>query len=496
MCVAGKYKQDLGSAGCAACPTDHFAPAQSTMASACYQAPKVVFVLAMGGDIYVSDMTEKVQAQMLDNIAKSLQMDSSLLKIVSITNARRRLLALNVNVQAIVQDDAAASAAAGLAQAVAAAATSGASDAGFNVTITSSAIIVPAPLPIVSTPPAPSPSSPDVLWLPPKGPFPVTTNVPVAVNSPPSEKSDEWTSKKGASKTGIIAACIASAALFFIVTSFLLYRRHAKKRKQSAKSAGIGPSFLAQQPVTMSEANLSQPLLSTDAGQDPTLEDSAAGVQALYPQDQPPVNCRINERPLAQACADSSPVSEEQSAKLVAFKSPVPQEIYLSPLFRENNSAYAECNHAGVFTTSAETEAETKHTEVLPWTIAGMDDEVPARSNPDKETILPAPAAPILSDSAPASSGSRENLVDNEFQKAIVHTSQEIGDLMDVLPASNETVFQAVLEFAEPATVENRCQDSLRFSALDASLVLLRMLPEFCAASRFLLPCVRGFDGR
>ena len=280
------------------------------------------------------------------------------------------------------------------------------------------------------------------------------------------------------------------------MTSFLLYRRHAKKRKQSAKSAGIGPSFLAQQPVTMSEANLSQPLLSTDAGQDPTLEDSAAGVQALYPQDQPPVNCRINERPLAQACGESSPVSQHQSTKLVALKTPAPQALYLSPLLRENNSAYADCDDAGMFTISTDTEAAAQHTEVLQRTIAGLEDEAPASSNADKETILPAPSAAILSDAAPVSSGSSENVVENLFQKAIVHTSQEIGDLTDGLSASDKIVFQSALEFAVPATVENRCQDSLRFSALDASVVLLRMLLEFCAAYRFLLPCACGFDGR
>jgi hypothetical protein len=495
MCVAGKYKQALGSVGCAACPTDHFAPAQSTMESACYPAPKVVFVLTMGGDISVSDLTEKVQAQMLDNIAKSLKMDSSLLKIVTITNAMRRLLAVNVNVQAMVQDDAAASAVAGLAQAVAAAATSGASDAGFNVTVTSSPIIVPAPLPIVSTPPAPPPSSTNVLSPPPKGPFPVTTNVPVAVNLPPSEKSDKGTSKKGTIKTGIIAACITSAVLFFIVTGILLYRWHAK-RKHTAKSEGIVPSFLGQQLVTTSAAERSQPWLSTDAWQDMTLEDSAAGVQALYPQDQPPVNCRINERPLAQACGESSPVSQHQSTKLVALKTPAPQALYLSPLLRENNSAYADCDDAGMFTISTDTEAAAQHTEVLQRTIAGLEDEAPASSNADKETILPAPSAAILSDAAPVSSGSSENVVENLFQKAIVHTSQEIGDLTDGLSASDKIVFQSALEFAVPATVENRCQDSLRFSALDASVVLLRMLLEFCAAYRFLLPCACGFDGR
>jgi hypothetical protein len=440
MCVAGKYKQALGSAGCEACPTDYYAPAQSTMASACYPAPKVVFVLAMGGDISVSDMTEKLQAQMLDNIAKSLQMDSSLFKMVSITNGMRRLLAVNVYVQVIVQDDAAASAAAGRAQAVAAAAASGASDAGFSVTVTASLIIVPAPLPIVSTPPAPPPSSPDVLSPPPKGPFPVTTNVPVAVNSPPSEKSDQGTSKKATSKTGIIAACIASAVLFFIVTSILLYRRHAK-RKQRAKSAGIVPSFLAQQPVTTAAEKGSQPLPSTDAGQDLTLEDSAAGVQTLDPQDQSPVNCRTNERPLAQACSESSPVFEQRSGRLVALKTPASEPLYLS--------------------------------------------------------ILPAPAAPILSDSAPASSSSSENLVANLFKKAIAHAAaSREARAPDLTPQVSDEMFQAAPEFSEPAFVENRCQDSLRFSALDASVVLLCMLPEFYAASRFLLPCVCGFDGR
>lgn len=144
---------------------------------------------------------------------------------------------------------------------------------------------------------------------------------------------------------------------------------------------------------------------------------------------------------LAQARVESSPVSEHLSAQLAAFKTPAPEALYLS--------------------------------------------------------ILPAPAAPILSDSAPASSGSSENLVANLFKKAIAHSAAgREARAPDLTPQVSDEMFQAAPEFSEPAFVENRCQDSLRFSALDASVVLLCMLPEFYAASRFLLPCVCGFDGR
>ena len=54
--------------------------------------------------ISVADVTEAVQEQMLTNIARSLNTPQHLMRIVSISDARRRLLAVSVKVQALTGD--------------------------------------------------------------------------------------------------------------------------------------------------------------------------------------------------------------------------------------------------------------------------------------------------------------------------------------------------------------------------------------------------------
>jgi hypothetical protein len=96
---------------------------------------------------------------MLASIAESLGVDFSLLKITSITDARRRLLAVNVNVEATVADIGAAKSMASRTTHVAQAAQSGASSAGLNVTVQATAAVISAP--VISAPTStPFPSAP------------------------------------------------------------------------------------------------------------------------------------------------------------------------------------------------------------------------------------------------------------------------------------------------------------------------------------------------
>ena len=50
-CLKGKFKETGGEMACSPCPEDHYSPASSTLASACYAAPKVVFSFAMAGTV-------------------------------------------------------------------------------------------------------------------------------------------------------------------------------------------------------------------------------------------------------------------------------------------------------------------------------------------------------------------------------------------------------------------------------------------------------------
>ena len=50
-CLEGKFKETAGEMACSPCPEDHYSPASSTLSSACYAAPKVVFSFAMAGTV-------------------------------------------------------------------------------------------------------------------------------------------------------------------------------------------------------------------------------------------------------------------------------------------------------------------------------------------------------------------------------------------------------------------------------------------------------------
>ena len=180
-CVAGKYKDATGSAACSACPGSHYSPSASTASSACYPAPTVVFALAMGGNITASQVTANLTAQLLGSIASALRVDASLVRIISITDARRRLLAIAVNVQVTAADTANAARLAAKAGDVATAAQASASTAGLEVTVAATASVVPPP----ADPPGPLPSPP--ASPPPAPPLPST---PASEGAPAAAAGD------------------------------------------------------------------------------------------------------------------------------------------------------------------------------------------------------------------------------------------------------------------------------------------------------------------
>ena len=100
---------------------------------------------------------------MLDDIAASLGVDPSTMKIVSITDARRRILAVSIQVEVIAADDQSAQALARRTADVAAAAEAAAKQNGLDTTVSatsSASTLVPVQRPTATTTPSPVMSTP------------------------------------------------------------------------------------------------------------------------------------------------------------------------------------------------------------------------------------------------------------------------------------------------------------------------------------------------
>jgi hypothetical protein len=113
--------------------------------------------------ISVADVTEAVQEQMLMNIARSLNTPQHLMRIVSISDARKRLLAVSVKVQALSGDTSSANQMASKAGDHAGAVVQAFGEgAAVQVEVTSAVEEppVPKPPPPSSTPPPATPNSP------------------------------------------------------------------------------------------------------------------------------------------------------------------------------------------------------------------------------------------------------------------------------------------------------------------------------------------------
>ena len=147
-CSEGKFKEGTGNAECSSCPIDYYSPPLSKTSSDCHPAPTVVFVLAMAGDISTSQITDDMQSAMISSIADTLGLSPNLLRIVSITDARRRMLAVTVNVEAIVASEETAFVVANKTAEVAAVVVSSvAQEGGLATTVQAISSVRPAPTP-------------------------------------------------------------------------------------------------------------------------------------------------------------------------------------------------------------------------------------------------------------------------------------------------------------------------------------------------------------
>ena len=100
-CEETTYKSSTGSGKCELCPESHYSLPASSDISQCTPASKVSLLISMGGDISASQVTDKVQTSIRSSIATSLVVPTSLVVITSIQDARRRLLAVNIQVQVL-----------------------------------------------------------------------------------------------------------------------------------------------------------------------------------------------------------------------------------------------------------------------------------------------------------------------------------------------------------------------------------------------------------
>jgi hypothetical protein len=176
-------------------------------------------------------------------------------------------------------------------------------------------------------------------------------------------------------------------------------------------------------------------------------------------------------------------------------------------------------------------EDDTASTVLLAQTIAGLDQKEPAGTKSAEETAAPDPMAAIFSDTAPVPNSSSEGFAAELFQKSIVHSSPRHSPLAaegrpahgagagagDGLGASislprvaiedasaeagasaltpralDELVFMAAKDFAQPATVEDRCLVRSPYHAFDVSFVLLvhpTSVLRFCLFSLVMRVC-------
>ena len=194
----------------------------------------VVFALAVDGDIAASQVTDNITSQLLDSIALALKVDASLVRIMSITDARRRLLAIAVDVQVTVIDDTRAASLAAKGNDVATAVQVSANNAGFLVTVVAAASVVPPPVappvPPLSWPSLPTPAaSPPPLAANEDAPAPssASEDAPAA----PEEHAIDRADGQGGANLGLVVGLAASGAGVLIIVGYSLYLCQRKKQR-------------------------------------------------------------------------------------------------------------------------------------------------------------------------------------------------------------------------------------------------------------------------
>ena len=167
----------------------------------------------MDGDISVSQITDDVEDDMLRSIAQALRVHPDTVKIASIIDARRRMLAVKVNVEVLAASQESAQAIADRTAVVAAAAEAAANQNDLNTRISATVSVRAAPLPsptsVVQTSIALVPSS-----------------TPVFVNTLPTEK--QTSIFQGPALAGAVAGALTS--LVIIVAVSIYWRRSRRQR--------------------------------------------------------------------------------------------------------------------------------------------------------------------------------------------------------------------------------------------------------------------------
>ena len=261
----------------------------------------------MGGDISASQINENIKATILTSIAKTLKLSRSLLRIVSISDARRRMLAVNVEVEATVASEEIALVVANQTVDVALAVTSAANEKGLSTTVEAISSVRPAPTPPPSLPPSP-PQPPSSASSPPR-PVVKPPQPGPALPSPPPPPP-------GSSDTVAIAGAGGGAATVFVVLALgvWFYRRRSRAHKdaepQDSNALAVGPPS-STMVVTPEEAATApdNDEMEVEESDMPTVIVSAA--QTLGPHV---VNMYQSENRAAEIEPVQAPVTEEKKA--------------------------------------------------------------------------------------------------------------------------------------------------------------------------------------
>ena len=107
-CPADYYQTtNAGDTTCTPCPDSLVSPAQSTSADHCTQPDKkVTFSLALSGAVSAAEFTPGLRGRIKAKIARNLRVSPKRVTIVSVQDARRRLLAVSLEVEVTAEDEA------------------------------------------------------------------------------------------------------------------------------------------------------------------------------------------------------------------------------------------------------------------------------------------------------------------------------------------------------------------------------------------------------
>jgi hypothetical protein len=107
-CPADYYQTaSAGDETCTPCPDSMVSPTQSTSVDQCTQpSKKVTFSLSLTGAVSAAEFTPGLRGRIKAKIARNLRVSPKRVTIVSVQDARRRLLAVSLDVEVTAEDEA------------------------------------------------------------------------------------------------------------------------------------------------------------------------------------------------------------------------------------------------------------------------------------------------------------------------------------------------------------------------------------------------------